>query len=183
MPTTLLIEGMAQTGALCMHNLNVKEPPLIYFMSIDKARLRQPVRPGEVVYYRVEKVRSRGPVWRYRGQAIVLAAKNARPFGVPRPCRLPPIKSCNQCWLHVRRLQTYLGADGSAYDFLAILDHERFCVRSVPVGERIGFAHVGWEWIAFASANDRLHNAPYRLLIIGRRKPHKHDPTSCRIRT
>jgi len=61
-----------------MHNLNVKEPPLIYFMSIDKARLRRPVRPGEVVYYRVEKVRSRGPVWRYRGQAIVNGVLVAR---------------------------------------------------------------------------------------------------------
>ena len=88
MPTTLLIEGMAQTaGALCMHNLNVKEPPLIYFMSIDKARLRQPVRPGEVVYYRVEKVRSRGPVWRYRGQAIVNGVLLARAEFSARYCR------------------------------------------------------------------------------------------------
>jgi 3-hydroxyacyl-[acyl-carrier-protein] dehydratase len=39
MPMMLLLEGMAQTaGALCMHHLKVKEPPLIYFMSIDKAR-------------------------------------------------------------------------------------------------------------------------------------------------
>jgi hypothetical protein len=42
MPTTLLLEGLAQTaGALCMHHLKVNEPPLIYFMSIDKARLRR----------------------------------------------------------------------------------------------------------------------------------------------
>jgi 3-hydroxyacyl-[acyl-carrier-protein] dehydratase len=56
MPTMLLLEGMAQTaGALCMHHLKVKESPLIYFMSIDKARLRRPVRPGDTVHYRVEK--------------------------------------------------------------------------------------------------------------------------------
>jgi 3-hydroxyacyl-[acyl-carrier-protein] dehydratase len=72
MPTMLLLEGMAQTaGALCMHHLKVKEPPLIYFMSIDKARLRRPVRPGDTVHYRVEKIRSRGWVWRYRGRAVV----------------------------------------------------------------------------------------------------------------
>jgi 3-hydroxyacyl-[acyl-carrier-protein] dehydratase len=71
-PTTLLLEGLAQTaGALCMHHLKVNEPPLIYFMSIDKARLRRSVRPGDVVHYRVEKIRSRGRVWRYRGRAIV----------------------------------------------------------------------------------------------------------------
>jgi 3-hydroxyacyl-[acyl-carrier-protein] dehydratase len=70
MPTTLLLEEMAQTaGALCMHHLKVKKPPLIYFMSIDKARLRRPVRPGDSVHYRVEKIRSRGRVWRYRGRA------------------------------------------------------------------------------------------------------------------
>jgi len=56
MPTMLLLEGMAQTaGALCMHHLKVKEPPVIYFMSIDKARLRHPVRPGVTIHYRVEK--------------------------------------------------------------------------------------------------------------------------------
>ena len=72
MPTTLLLEGLAQTaGALCMHHLKVNEPPLIYFMSIDKARLRRSVRPGDTVHYLVEKIRSRGWVWRYRGRAVV----------------------------------------------------------------------------------------------------------------
>jgi 3-hydroxyacyl-[acyl-carrier-protein] dehydratase len=72
MPTMLLLEGMAQTaGALCMHHLQVKEPPLIYFMAIDKARLRRLVGPGDVVHYRVAKIRNRGRVWRYRGQAVV----------------------------------------------------------------------------------------------------------------
>jgi 3-hydroxyacyl-[acyl-carrier-protein] dehydratase len=72
MPAMLLIEGMAQTaGALCMHNLAVKEPPLVYFMGIDKARLRGQVVPGNVVHYHVEKIQSRGRVWRYRGRAIV----------------------------------------------------------------------------------------------------------------
>src|SRR5262245_50394574 len=64
----------------------------------------------------------------------------------------------------------------SADDFLSIFDHERFGVRLIPVGERIGFAHVGWEWIGLPSANDRLHNAPYRLIITGTGGPHNHRP-------
>jgi 3-hydroxyacyl-[acyl-carrier-protein] dehydratase len=64
---------MAQTaGALCMRHLEeFKEPPLVYFMAIDKARFRRPVVPGDTVYYRVEKMRNRGRVWRFRTQAHV----------------------------------------------------------------------------------------------------------------
>ena len=72
MPGMLLIEGLAQTaGALCMSHLDVKEPPLVYFMAIDKARFRHPVMPGDTVHYHVQKIRSRGRVWRYRGKALV----------------------------------------------------------------------------------------------------------------
>ena len=72
MPGMLLIEGLAQTaGALCMSHLEVKEPPLVYCMAIDKARFRHPVMPGDTVHYHVQKIRSRGRVWRYRGQALV----------------------------------------------------------------------------------------------------------------
>jgi 3-hydroxyacyl-[acyl-carrier-protein] dehydratase len=79
MPAMLLIEGMAQTaGALCMRHLAVKDPPLIYFMAIDKARLRRPVVPGDTVRYHVEKIRGRGRVWRYRGRAVVDGALSAQ---------------------------------------------------------------------------------------------------------
>jgi 3-hydroxyacyl-[acyl-carrier-protein] dehydratase len=61
-----------------MHHLQVEEPPLIYFMSIDKARLRRLVRPGDIVSYHVEKIRRRGPVWRYRGEATVNGVLVAR---------------------------------------------------------------------------------------------------------
>ena len=73
MPSLLLLEGLAQTAAalLCMYHLSVGQPPVIYFMGIDKARLRRPVRPGETIHYCVKKIQSRGRVWRYRGQAIV----------------------------------------------------------------------------------------------------------------
>lgn len=73
MPGVLLIEGMAQTaGALCMRHLEeFKEPPLVYFMAIDKARFRRPVVPGDTVHYHVQKMRHRGRVWRFRAQAHV----------------------------------------------------------------------------------------------------------------
>jgi len=72
MPGMLLVEGIAQRrGRFVCANLEVKEPPLIYFMAIDKARFRRPVVPGDTVYYRVQKVRNRERVWRYRGQALV----------------------------------------------------------------------------------------------------------------
>ena len=72
MPGMLLIEGLAQTaGARCMSHLEVKEPPLVYCMAIDKARFRHPVMAGDTVHYHVQKLRSRGRVWRYRGQALV----------------------------------------------------------------------------------------------------------------
>ena len=59
MPGVLLIEGMAQTaGALCMRFIDeFEEPPLVYFMAIDKARFRRPVIPGDTVHYHVEKMR------------------------------------------------------------------------------------------------------------------------------
>jgi 3-hydroxymyristoyl/3-hydroxydecanoyl-(acyl carrier protein) dehydratase len=56
MPGMLLIEGLAQTaGALCMSHLEVREPPLVYFMGIDKARFRRPVMAGDTVHYCVKK--------------------------------------------------------------------------------------------------------------------------------
>ena len=73
MPGVLLIEGMAQTaGALCVHNMEESyEPSLVYFMTIDKARFRKPVVPGDQVRYHVKKIRNRGKVWRFRCEAKV----------------------------------------------------------------------------------------------------------------
>ncbi len=73
MPGVLLIEGMAQTaGALCVHNMTESyEPSLVYFMTIDKARFRKPVVPGDQVHYHVKKIRNRGKVWRFRCEAYV----------------------------------------------------------------------------------------------------------------
>jgi 3-hydroxyacyl-[acyl-carrier-protein] dehydratase len=73
MPGVLLIEGMAQTaGALCVANLGESyEPRLVYFMSIDRARFRKPVLPGDTIHYHMVKRRNRGRVWRFDGQAKV----------------------------------------------------------------------------------------------------------------
>ena len=73
MPGVLLIEGMAQTaGALCVASMNeIYEPHLVYFMSIDRARFRKPVLPGDTVYYHMTKRRNRGRVWRFDGKAMV----------------------------------------------------------------------------------------------------------------
>lgn len=73
MPGVLLIEGMAQTaGALCVASLGEDyEPQLVYFMSIDRAKFRRPVTPGDTVRYHVEKIRNRGRVWRFRAEAKV----------------------------------------------------------------------------------------------------------------
>ncbi|MEC7576394.1 MAG: 3-hydroxyacyl-[acyl-carrier-protein] dehydratase FabZ, partial [Pseudomonadota bacterium] len=47
------------------------EGKLVYFMTIDDARFRQPVTPGDSLYIEVTKVRSRGMVWKFTGEAKV----------------------------------------------------------------------------------------------------------------
>lgn len=73
MPGVLLIEGMAQTaGALCVSSMDEQyEPSLVYFMAIDRARFRRPVIPGDTVHYHLTKIRNRGRVWRFKGEAKV----------------------------------------------------------------------------------------------------------------
>ncbi|MGB0086842.1 MAG: 3-hydroxyacyl-ACP dehydratase FabZ [Rhodomicrobiaceae bacterium] len=73
MPGVLLIEGMAQTaGAICVAALGgTYQPHIVYFMSIDRAKFRRPVVPGDCVHFHVSKIRNRGPVWRFYGEAKV----------------------------------------------------------------------------------------------------------------
>jgi 3-hydroxyacyl-[acyl-carrier-protein] dehydratase len=73
MPGVLIIEALAQTaGALCVHNAGVTDiPQVVYFMGIDGAKFRKPVVPGDQLFLHVRKVRSRGPVWRFYGEAKV----------------------------------------------------------------------------------------------------------------
>lgn len=73
MPGVLLIEGIAQTaGAICVAKVGQDyQPRLVYFMTIERAKFRRPVVPGDTVYYHVKKIRNRGPVWRFSGEAKV----------------------------------------------------------------------------------------------------------------
>jgi len=73
MPGVLIIEGMAQTaGALCVHANNAEDKPIrVFFMSIDNAKFRKPVLPGDTLHYHVQKVRHRGTVWKFKCEARV----------------------------------------------------------------------------------------------------------------
>lgn len=74
MPGVLIIEAMAQTSAtLVVASLDGVscETHLVYFMTIESARFRKPVGPGDTLHVKVQKERSRGSVWRFKGEAYV----------------------------------------------------------------------------------------------------------------
>ena len=73
MPGVLIIESMAQTSALLVvQSLGVEaEGKLVYFMSIDGARFRKPVVPGDQLLIHANKRQNRGNVWKFSCKAIV----------------------------------------------------------------------------------------------------------------
>ena len=73
MPGVLIVEAMAQTaGAVVMHGLGIeREKSMVYFMTIEKARFRKPVHPGNMLRMPVKALKRRGPVWRFEGQAFI----------------------------------------------------------------------------------------------------------------
>jgi len=73
MPGVLIIEAMAQTAAVIVVEALGKhaEGKLVYFMSIDSARFRKPVEPGDQLRLICEKQRQRGNVWKFSGEARV----------------------------------------------------------------------------------------------------------------
>jgi len=73
MPGVLIIEAMAQTAAvLVVHTLGASaEGKLVYFMSVDDARFRKPVGPGDVLRIHVVKDRHRANVWKFMAEAKV----------------------------------------------------------------------------------------------------------------
>jgi 3-hydroxyacyl-[acyl-carrier-protein] dehydratase len=78
MPGVLLVEGMAQTaGAICSATLPPDRRRLVYFMSIEQAKFRRPVFPGVTVEYHLQKLRHRGGVWKFAGEAKVDGQKVA----------------------------------------------------------------------------------------------------------
>lgn len=76
MPGVLIIEAMAQTAAsLVVHSLGEQAmDKLVYFMSIENARFRRPVVPGDVLRIHVERKHNRGAVWKFDGKAKVEGA-------------------------------------------------------------------------------------------------------------
>ncbi len=73
MPGVLIIEAMAQTAALVVVDFMGDDAAgkVVYFMSIDSAKFRKPVTPGDSMHIHVDKVQSRGPVWKFKGVAKV----------------------------------------------------------------------------------------------------------------
>ncbi len=73
MPGVLIVEAMAQTGALLMSkslDVNVTDK-VIMFMSIDGVRFRKPARPGDQLHMKVVVTRARGDAYKFRGETFI----------------------------------------------------------------------------------------------------------------
>ena len=73
MPGVLIIESMAQTAAVLVVETLGEDAAgkLVYFMTVDEARFRRPVVPGDSMHVHVTKIRRRGSVWKFKGEARV----------------------------------------------------------------------------------------------------------------
>ncbi len=72
MPGVLIVEAMAQSSAILVIGTMGKQPgSVVYFMSVDQARFRKPVFPGDRLMLHVVKQRNRGKVWKFKGEARV----------------------------------------------------------------------------------------------------------------
>ena len=73
MPGVLIVEAMAQAGCVLMSkSLNADvETKTIFFMSLDACRFRQPVRPGDVLRMKVQVLKARSKLFKFRGEAMV----------------------------------------------------------------------------------------------------------------
>ena len=70
MPGVLIIEAMAQVGGILAFRSGV-EGNVVYFMSIEKAKFRKPVTPGDQLKLIVKVLKSRNKVWKFSGEAFV----------------------------------------------------------------------------------------------------------------
>ncbi|MDX1763415.1 MAG: 3-hydroxyacyl-ACP dehydratase FabZ [bacterium] len=72
MPGVLIVEAMAQTaGVLSMQMVDDPASKVIYFMSIDKAKFRQPVLPGDQLRLELDVIKIRVPIMKFQGNAYV----------------------------------------------------------------------------------------------------------------
>jgi len=76
-PGVMILEGMAQAGGILafksMGDMTEEEAAnkVVYFMSIDKAKFRSPVRPGDKLEYRISVIKNKGAIWMLKGEAFV----------------------------------------------------------------------------------------------------------------
>jgi beta-hydroxyacyl-ACP dehydratase FabZ len=71
-PGVLLVEGMAQAGGLLLlHDIPDREGKLVYFASIEEAKFRRPVVPGDQVRYEIDVLRYRKTFCKLAGKALV----------------------------------------------------------------------------------------------------------------
>ncbi|WP_040325615.1 3-hydroxyacyl-ACP dehydratase FabZ [Aurantimonas manganoxydans] len=78
MPGVLILEGMAQTaGAICTRATGGGTPQLVYLMTIDGAKFRKPVVPGDRIEYHVTQSKKRGSIWKFDCVAQVDGVKVA----------------------------------------------------------------------------------------------------------
>ena len=71
-PGVLMIEGMAQTaGVICILAEAMSEKKSVFFLTIDKAKFRKPVTPGDTIEYHMTKMARKRNMWWYRGEAKV----------------------------------------------------------------------------------------------------------------
>ena len=80
MPGVLIVEAFGQTAAaLTAHGIDKEtyENKLVFLMSVEKARFRNPVIPDCKLELNIEAIRSHGKVWKYKGEAFVSGKKMA----------------------------------------------------------------------------------------------------------
>lgn len=74
MPGVLIVEAMAQTAATLVVDSMTgidSSTHVVYFMSVEDARFRRPVLPGDQLHIKVKKEHRRGNVWKFKGEAFV----------------------------------------------------------------------------------------------------------------
>jgi 3-hydroxyacyl-[acyl-carrier-protein] dehydratase len=76
-PGVMIIEGMAQAGGILAfesmesEDQEATQDKVVYFMSIDKCKFRNPVRPGDKLVYKLDVLKHKGPIWVLQGKAYV----------------------------------------------------------------------------------------------------------------
>jgi 3-hydroxyacyl-[acyl-carrier-protein] dehydratase len=75
-PGVMILEGMAQAGGiLAFQSMDMTKEEaankVVYFMSIDKAKFRAPVKPGDRLEYRIKVIKQKGAIWMLKGEAFV----------------------------------------------------------------------------------------------------------------